>query len=119
MKVRVVEDERCHQEDWAGQQRDWLLAHGGKVVEGCMVGDDLFEPDDAPFLHLYATEYEVVEEATEADQRRRAGILLRRHGDSIPASLRSPLMAVRDSTEVAGTLEGVMEIVNQWLQDKE
>ena len=53
---------------------------------------------------------------TEQDERKRAGELLRQHGDSIPASLRAPLGAVRDGTEVPGTLEGVMEFADEWLE---
>jgi hypothetical protein len=48
-------------------------------------------------------------------ERKRAAAILRKHGDEIPAALRAPLMAVRDGTEVPGTLEGVMEFADEWL----
>jgi hypothetical protein len=55
----------------------------------------------------------------EKEERSRAGNVLRSYADKIPSSLRAPLMAVRDGTEIPGTLEGVMEFVDQWLETVE
>ncbi len=54
----------------------------------------------------------------ESDERNRAATILRESGDVIPAALRGPLHAVRDSSEVPGTLRGVMEFVDQWLENR-
>ena len=42
--------------------------------------------------------------------REKATLLLRILGDACPSSLRSPLRAVRDGTEVVGTAEDILQI---------
>jgi hypothetical protein len=51
----------------------------------------------------------------EESERERAGNVLREYADEIPSSLRAPLMAVRDATELPDTLDGIMEFVDEWL----
>jgi hypothetical protein len=45
---------------WSREQIAWITKYHGRLVEGEMVGDDVFRPHGAP-LDLYEEEYEVVE----------------------------------------------------------
>ena len=49
-------------------------------------------------------------ERSDRGQQEEATYLLRILGDACPSSLRLPLRAVRDGTEVAGTAEDVLQM---------